>query len=290
MSVTVDQILDGAAAALQPLLVQNGGTLRSAKRYMGAGFTVEDASDEGIMGRTPAVLVAFDGERPFRGTIGGRRDRVEAMITAYISSDSHRSKDDRKAVFPAADAVIPKLAKRRFGLSISPLKYGGLAPFLESEQLFVYAARFSTRYVRDYTRDPGPDLMLEADGQIVGSPLDGGPVTPLAPSLVVNGTPTTAHYAYDVQYLDASGVYSNWSPWTKTELGPAVLSGVNSITASWLAKAGATQYRLRRRWAPAGVSVGVIYTGPLLTFIDTGAIVANGNVEPARGLTYDGDF
>lgn len=289
MSVTVDNILDGMAAALQPLLVQNGGTLRSAKRYMGKGLSPEDASDEGIMGRSPSALVAFDGERPYRGTLGGRRERIEASFTVYVSSDSHRSKDDRRQIFPASDAVIPKLAKRRLGLSIDPLKYNGLTPFLESEQIFVYAARFTTRYVRDFTIDPGNDLLLAADGQIVGSPLD-NPAGPPAPSILVNGVPGTAHYAYDVQYLDASGVYSNWSPWTKTELGPAVLGVVNSITASWPAVAGATQYRLRRRWAPVGVSLGIIYAGALLTFIDTGAIVANGDVEPARGLTYDGDF
>lgn len=298
MSVTeprIIAILDAMVTALEPMRAQAPAPttvryLRVLKRYMGEKFTVDEFSSQGGAGRTPGVFVRFDGERPFRGTVGGRRKRVEAHVGVVAVSDNRRDRDSRSIVLDTLADARRRLLGRSFGLDISSLVYASEKVVVENDNLYAYAHVYMTRYSVNPTIDAGGALMLEADGQIVGTPLDNGPSSPPAPSLAVNGVAGTSRYSYDVQYLDASGVYSPWSPWSSTNAGSAVLTGVNSITASWSAVAGATQYRLRRRWAPAGVTTGIIYTGALLTFIDTGAIVANGIVEPSRGVTYDGDF
>jgi hypothetical protein len=72
---------------------------------------------------------------------------------------------------------------------------------------------------------------------------------------------------------------------------PEVLGGGKAINVTWPAQAGATAYRLRRRWSPAGgPAPGVIYTGTATHFIDDGTVAGDGNVEPVHGVGIQETF
>lgn len=292
---TYDQVADGMVTQLTAQLQapQTGVTadkpLRFVKRFMGRKFTADDFSRQGGANRTPGVFVMFDGERPVRKTIGRRRDKVEATFSAICVSDLHRNKDDRKVVLETIGSVRKQLGARQLGLSIQPLCYAGIAELIEGDKLHAYAARFTTRYWVDYTKDPGPDVITDVDGEIV-YPADpsiaGAP--PAAPQLAVHGAAGAGNIAYELQALYGTNPRSDWSPWARIITAPNMLSVANSVVVTWNAVAGATGYRLRRRWG--GPSQGVIYIGALLTFTDDGSVAGDGNVLPERGLNLDGDF
>lgn len=280
---------------LAPLLLTapSPGPLRFVKRYAGEKFDAEQFGDRGGAGRTPGVFVAFAGERPIKTTISRRRDKVELTALAICVNDSRRSRDDRKALFTIVRSVEKQLGDTKLGgLAIKPLRYGGIQTLAENDIVYAWGVRFLTQYWIDYTVDPGSAVMQEADGQLVYPPgaLLVGPSAP-APAVAVVGTPGAARYAYDLQVLYGTAPQSDWSPWTAIATAPSPLSSVNKLTITWGAVAGATGYRLRRRWTPAGgPTAGVIFTGSALTFTDDGSVAGDGNVLPERGLTYDGDF
>lgn len=292
---TYDQVADGMVAQLAATL-QAPGTgvtvdkpLRFVKRFMGRKFTADDFGRQGGAGRTPGVFITFESEKPIRKTIGRRRDKVEAAFLAICVSDLHRNKDDRKVVLETIGSVRKQLGARKLGLSMQPLVYAGIAELIESDKLHAYAARFTTRYWVDYTKDPGPDLLLEADGTIFdpADPLLAGAAAP-APNLAIHGAAGTANIAYELQVLYGTNPRSDWSPWARVTTAPNVLSVANSVIATWAAMPNATGYRLRRRWG--GPSQGVIFSGNALTFTDDGSVAGDGNVLPERGLNLDGDF
>lgn len=294
-SPTYDQILDGMVSALAPLNIPSSGGptstqyLRFNRRYMGEKFDAEQFGERGGAGRMPGVFVAFAGEKPYRTTIGRRRDRVEGSFMAICVTDSRRSRDDRRSQFVPIYDVRKTLGDRKLGLAISPLRYAGVVPVAENDAVYAHGVRFTTRYSADYTISPGSDLLLGADGQIVYPP-DGIPAAPTAPTVTVIGTAGTARYAYDVQALFAPGPASNFSAWAEIKTAPNTLSATNKLQITWTAQPGATGYVLRRRWAPTGVSIGVIFTGTATSFVDDGSVTATGGVLPARGINYHGAF
>jgi hypothetical protein len=294
---TFDQVADAMVAQLDatmlapPTGVTVSKPLRFVKRFMGETFTKDDFSRQGGAGRTPGVFVAFAGERTLRTTISRRRDKVEASFSAICVSDLHRNKDDRKVVLETIYGVRQNLGARgmSFGLSMMPLRYSGIEKLIESDQLHAYAARFITRYHVDYTVNPGNDVITDVDGSIVypADPSIAGPA-PAGLGLALVGAPGAAQIAYEVQALYGTNPRSDWSLEARIKNAAAVLDATHKVTVTWAAAAGATGYRLRRRWG--GPSQGVIYTGALLTFTDDGSVAGDGNVLPERGLNLDGDF
>lgn len=291
MSVTYDQVLDGVVAQLQPLVALTGQPLTTtrflhvAQRFMGSKFDIGEALKRGVAGRTPAVLVIFDGETVIRRTLGRKRERDQLSILVACVSDTRRSLDDRKVVLPMLRAVKQQLGGRKLGLDIHPLAYAGTVILAETADATAYAARFTTRYWADYTKDPGTGRMLAVDGQIVSGvpPLGEAPAAPPAPFLAVTGAPGTAWYAYDLQ-AHYAGSLSEFGPWASVSTAPDVLGGAAGITVSWAPMAGATAYSLRRRGGPAGVSLGVIYTGTATSFVDDGTVIGDGDIAPVHGV------
>jgi hypothetical protein len=276
------QLVPGAG---QPLTADK--PVRTLQRYVGAEFQVTEGLKRGIAGRTPALRVRWAGARAIRTTIGRKLQRVEANISVIVASDSHRSKDDRD-VSGLAGSVQELVAGRRFGLAISPMLWRGTDTVRDEESLLALAVVFTTRYWADYSIDPGADLLLAADGQVV-PPLD-PLVGPPAPTLTVNGVSGTARYGYDLQ-VQRIGSLTDFGPWAAVHTAPDTLGGGNSIGVSWPAQDGAIAYTLRRRWTPAGgPAVGVIYTGSGTSFTDDGTVAGDGNVAPVHGVGIQETF
>lgn len=290
---TAIAIRDAVIAQLGQLVVATGQAVtadkpvRTLQRYVGAEFNVNEGLKRGIANRTPAVRVRWAGARAIRMTIGRRLQRVEATIGVVVASDSHRSKDDRD-VTPIAQQVQQLVGGRRFGLAISPMLWRSTDTLRDEETLLALLVQFTTRFWFDYSVNPGTDLLLEADGQIV-PPLD--PLAgPPAPTLTVNGVPGTARYGYDLQ-VQRTGSLTDFGPWTAVHNAPNTLGGGNTIGISWPAQAGAIAYKLRRRWSPlGGPAAGVIYTGGATSFIDNGSVVGDGNVAPIHGVGIQETF
>lgn len=261
--------------------------VRTLQRYVGAEFQVVEGNRRGIAGRTPALRVRWAGARGIRATISRRRQRVEATISVIVASDIHRSKDDRDMT-SLAESVQKLVAGKSLGLNMAKLMYRTTDTLRDEDSLMALAVVFTTRYWAEYTVDPGADLLLAADGQII-PPLD--PLLgPPAPQLTVNGVQGTAFYGYDLQ-VQLAGELTPFGLWTSVDNAPATLGGGDSISVTWPAVAGAVGYRLRRRWSPTGgPAVGVIYTGPATSFIDDGAVAGDGNVAPVEGVALKETF
>jgi hypothetical protein len=182
VGVTKDQILAGMVAGLASLVPAEGQAITAAKyvrvvaRYggkldPGSQIATMSISDEtlqrGVAGRTPAVLIGFDGERRVRTVISRRRDYVEGTYMAVCCRDSERSRDDRKGVMAVSEDVRRLLGARKLGLAIQPLRYAGTRTVRDDEKLLAIAAVFTTRYWVDYTIEPGADVVESAAGEIV---------------------------------------------------------------------------------------------------------------------------
>jgi hypothetical protein len=263
--------------------------VRTLQRYVGAEFQVKEGMKRGIAGRTPALRVRWAGTRSIRGTIKSRRKRVETAISVVVASDSHRSKDDRD-VTPLAETVQKLVSGRRFGLSMAPMSWNRTNTLRDEEDLLALEVLFTTRYWVDNTIDPGADLLLSADGQVVGVPFGDELVGPTAPTFTVNGVPGSARYGYDLQVQYADRI-TEFSPWLAVHNAPDALGGSNTIGVSWPAYPGAIAYVLRRRWSPAGgPAPGVIYTGTATSFTDNGIVAGDGNTAPVHGVSIEETF
>lgn len=293
---TAVAVRDAVIAQLGQLLAPVGQPpttdkpVRTLQRYVGAEFQVKEGLKRGIAGRTPALRVRWAGTRGIRGTIGRRRKRVETAISVIVASDSHRSKDDRD-VTPLAETVQKMVSGRRFGFSMAPMSWTRTETLRDEEDLLALEVLFTTRYWVDNTIDPGADLLLSADGQIVaGVPSDDELGGPTAPTLTVNGVPGAARYGYDLQ-VQYSDRITEFSPWAAVHNAPDALGGGNSVGVSWSAYPDAILYVLRRRWSPAGgPAPGVIYTGIVTSFTDDGTVAGDGNIAPVHGVSIEETF
>jgi hypothetical protein len=279
-----DQLWAGTGGA-----VSADKPVRTVQKYVGAEFQVVEGQKRGIAGRTPALRVRWAGTRGIRSTISRRLRRVETMIAVIVASDSHRSKDDRDNITVLAEATVPRLvAGRSYGMNISKLELRSVETMRDEDTLLAVAAVFTTRYWVDMSKDPGGDLMLSADGQIV-PPLD-PLVGPTAPTLTVHGAAGSRYLAYDLQ-VKYSGSLSDFSPWASVHNAPNALGGANNVGVSWPAYPGATGYVLRRRWSAAGgPTEGVIYTGTATSFTDDGTVAGDGNTAPPHGVELKETF
>jgi hypothetical protein len=165
-TVTKDQILDAMVAALAPLGAAPGpGYLKKLSRYTGE-FTTQEAFQAGVVGHTPAVLIAFGGERRVRTTIGRRVDRVEGTYFALGVSESARGREDRAKVLGWLEDVRQLLGARAFGLPIRPLQWQRDDLLRDDDKALAYLSRYTSQYHADYTVDPGADVLESALGGI----------------------------------------------------------------------------------------------------------------------------
>jgi phage gp37-like protein len=178
-TITRDQVLDAMVAQLAPLKPAVGGAVSPTKyvrdiaRYAGE-FSTQQALLRGMAGRTPAVLLAFSGERTISTTIGRKVDKVEGTYVAVCCSDSERSRDDRASVFRLMNDVRGLLGARRLGLAMHPLRYVGDQLILDDEQTLAYGVRFTTRYRVDFTKPASYDALLSTDGAFKFPTAQGG--------------------------------------------------------------------------------------------------------------------
>jgi phage gp37-like protein len=173
MTVSHDEIMDGMVTALASLTTDPGEPLTSTAyvhkigRFAGRLDTTDEAFQRGVAGRTPAVLVGYEGERTKYNTIGRRTSRVEGDFVAVCVLDAARARDDRKAIYSVVEDVRRLLSARRLSLEISPLRYSGDSTVRDDERMLAIAARFTTRYRVDVTKtNVDYDDMTEASGEI----------------------------------------------------------------------------------------------------------------------------
>ncbi len=170
-NVAVSTILDGMVAALAPIVPTPGHGVSAAKyvrhcsRYAGE-LTSREAGRRGAAGRTPAVLVAYQGERTLSTTIGRRVDKVEGTFAAVCITDAESDRDRRAFITACLQDVQRLLGARRLGLAIQPLVIRGNRIAADDELMLAHVIDITTRYRRDYTKDPGADRMLTFDGEI----------------------------------------------------------------------------------------------------------------------------
>lgn len=174
LAATIDRILDGIVTKLQTQLKADVGEpetpdryLKHCARYMGELVNTDYAvGQSGIMGRCPAILVAYAGERKIRGTVGGRTSYVESTFIAMCCSDNEHGSAERKGVLAMMADVDHLIAGKSLGLDMTRLLPQAQVVVLEAPRLLAYGVRFTTRYHKQYGQEPVPDVLTHFKGEL----------------------------------------------------------------------------------------------------------------------------
>jgi hypothetical protein len=171
-NVSIDSIMSALVTAMTVFTPASGVALtaekpiRSVQRYVASEFTTEEGFRRGIAGRCPAVRVRYAGSRTLRRTIGRRTARSESTFSVVCCTDSHKAPGDRESLKAAVELLELKLGSRKLSLAIDPIRVVSVETMTDSEQMLAYVLVLRTRHWRDYTVDPGDDVMQTATGEI----------------------------------------------------------------------------------------------------------------------------
>jgi hypothetical protein len=293
----IDAIINGMLAGLASLAPAAGSGaqpwparpyLRELRRYTGELRTPDVALGEGgIYARTPAILVAFAGQRRLRSMLSGKSHQMEGTYLALCCSDIQRSLTDRNVLYGILEDCEQLLGGRQVAAGAAKLKPDQVVTVIEDPKLYCYGLKFTTRYWTQ-TVSAGPfDILTDVIGRVWNTRSTFGPQPIAAPAIAVIGTPGATTWGYVVAgESDDGALVTLKTPEGRTLTGAAVLTGANFNRPSWPAIPGAARYRVYRTTANGTPNtVGKIATTAALTLDDTG-LAADG-VLPVDPPTVD---
>lgn len=308
-TVTPDQVLTGMEAAIVGALKPATGDpvttdkyLRDVGRFSGLA-KIKELTEES-RGKSPAVQVAFAGERIIRTTVGRRVDYVEGSFDTYCVSDSRKSRDARGLMgLKICNDVRQSIAARRFSLPIKGMRFveTTLALDDEKEKALVYRSRFTSRYHVDYTKQATYETMDSVKGDIIdvnASVLPAPSMFTVTPVLGIGSTQGSTLYVYQVVAEYDDGRFSNPSIFAKTLTGQNPLTVQNYNILEWLVPTANDEdvnvvayhvYRIQSAGSGDSGTLGKLGSTVELHFNDTG-LVGDGNLPALRGDRVDITF
>jgi phage gp37-like protein len=295
---TYAQIRDGIKACLVGKIAPAQGQSMDATMYVRRvddyfGQLEDPTMLEEVASLTPAVLVAFAGEKPLpRTTIGRRMIQVQSSFAAICIVDMPTHRQTKGAQLEQLVGDVQRLvASRKFDAGMEGLEFGGVTIYetldRNADFLIAYAVVFSCVRHVDVTKPiPGAPIKRFDGHHALVRP--GLPAVPPKPALVVSGGANGRVYAYQVvaEYADGSVSNPSFPGWTIN--GPDTL-GAQTITVSWAAQANAVRYHVYRRTTEAtsgnAATRGKVATvnAPATQLVDNG-LVGDGVVPSYRGV------